>query len=185
MTRTIKIVGIGGSSLPAGAPLAALDLALAGARAAGAEVELLDIHALALPMYEYGVEPPAVVSFVDVVRSAHGLLWCSPLYHGTIAGAFKNAIDWLELMHHDDPPYLSDKAVGLIATSGGEQALLAINTMEYIVRSLRGFTVPLTAPVLRAHEVFDDQGRARDPRLAERLRLLGAEVVRAAAKLSS
>lgn len=184
MTR-IKIVGLGGSSAPQSTTLYALDAALAGARAAGAEVVLLDIHELALPMYEYGVSPPAVAGLIEHVRTAHGMIWCSPLYHGSVAGSFKNAIDWLELLHHDDPPYLTDMAVGLVATSGGEQALQAINVMEHIVRALRGFTVPLTAPVLHAYAAFDEAGQPRSRELAERLCLVGAEVVRAASKLAS
>jgi NAD(P)H-dependent FMN reductase len=26
------------------------------------------------------------------------------LYHGTISGSFKNALDWLELLQHRNPP---------------------------------------------------------------------------------
>lgn len=29
------------------------------------------------------------------------------MYHGTISGAFKNALDWLYLLADRDPPYLT------------------------------------------------------------------------------
>lgn len=179
----IKIVGLGGASNRHSNTDAALQLAVAGARAAGAEVSVFDLYALDLPMYRYGVEDPAVAPFIAATRAAHGMLWCTPLYHGSMAGAFKNALDWLQLLADDTPPYLSGKVVGLIATAGGEQALQAINSMEFTVRSLRGWTLPLTAPILYASRVFSADGQCLDNGVAERLQLLGTEVVRAASKL--
>jgi len=66
------------------------------------------------------------------------MLWSSPLYHGTISGSFKNALDWLQLLGDRQPAYLTDKVIGLISTAGGTQGLQAVNTMEFIVRALRG-----------------------------------------------
>src|SRR5690606_31954585 len=128
------------------------------------------------PLYRYGVRPPGVEPFIEAVRRAHGMIWCTPLYHGTVPGSFKNTIDWLELLSGETPSYLSDKVVALMATAGGEQALQAINTMEFIVRALRGWTLPLTLPIARADEAFDGAGRPRDAALEERLRRLGREL---------
>lgn len=180
----IRIVGLGGASNPHASTLAALDTALGAAAEAGAEVMRFDIHELGLPMYQYGVRHPDVEPFIEAVRAAHGMIWCTPLYHGTVPGSFKNAIDWLELLSAADPPYLTGKVVALMATASGEQALQAVNTMEFIVRALRGWTLPLTAPIARADEAFDESGAPRDLLLAARLRLIGAEVTRAAAMLS-
>ena len=84
--KSIKIVGLGGSFNASSSGAATMENILAAAREAGAEVENLDINDLRLPMYEYGVDtPPEVATFVDKVRSAHGMVWCSPLYHGSIA----------------------------------------------------------------------------------------------------
>lgn len=178
--RPIRIVGLGGSSNPRSSTTAALEIALEGAREAGAEVVVFDVQTLALPMYAYGVSTPAAEALMAAVRAAHGMLWCSPLYHGSVSGAFKNTVDWFEMLARDQPPYLSGKVIGLIATAGGDQALQAINAMENIVRALRGWTLPLTAPVARADTAFDASGAPVDPLLAERLRSVGREVVRAA-----
>jgi FMN reductase len=178
--RPIRIVGLGGSSNPRSSTTAALGNALEGAREAGAEVMGFDVQTLALPMYAYGMSTPAAEQLMAAIRSAQGMIWCSPLYHGSISGAFKNAIDWFEMLAGDDPPYLSGKVIGLVATAGGDQALQAINTMESIVRALRGWTLPLTAPVARADAAFDASGVAHDPLLTERLRIVGREVARAA-----
>ena len=98
------------------------------------------------------------------------------MYHGTVSGAFKNALDWLDLLRDEDPPFLTDKVVGLISTAGGVQGLQAINTMEFVVRALRGMAVPLVAPVARAYRAFDDEGRIRDEAIEHQLQALGREV---------
>ena len=124
--------------------------------------------------------PDSVRRLCEAVYEADGLLWSSPLYHGTISGVFKNALDWLELLGDRQPSYLTDKVVGLISTAGGTQGLQAVNTMEFIVRALRGWSVPLVIPIAQARRVFDDKGNASDPKIAEQLRSLGREVTRAA-----
>jgi len=58
------------------------------------------------------------------------------------------------------------------------QGLQAVNTMEFVVRSLRGWAVPLVLPIAQAWKAFDDQSNARDPNLREQLRALGREVAR-------
>lgn len=186
MTRRVKIVALAGSLSTPSTSLAAARLALAGASYAGADVELLDLRALDLPMYdpEHGAPPASVRKLIETVADADGLIWASPMYHGTISGAFKNALDWLQLLADARPAYLTDKVVGLIATAGGVQGLQAINTMEYVVRALRGHTFPMTVPVSRAWQVFDDAGQATDAAVAEQLRTLGIEVTRLAARLN-
>jgi FMN reductase len=180
------VLGVGGSLKPGSSSLGALRVALAGAESAGAVTETAEIAALGLPFYAPGPRseaPDAAEAFVERVDAADALILSSPLYHGSISGSFKNAIDWLQLLADRDPPYLTDKVVGLLAASGGTQGLQAINTMEFIVRALRGWAVPLVVPVARAWQVFDRDGAIRDEAIAQSLRALGAEVVRATRQL--
>ena len=123
--------------------------------------------------------PAAARELCDAVFAARGMLWSSPLYHGTVSGSFKNALDWLQLLSDRNPPYLTDKVVGLISTAGGTHGLQAVNTMEFVVRALRGWAVPLVLPIPQAWQVFKD-GRVLDKRVEEQLRALGRELARAA-----
>ena len=125
MAKKIKVVGLGGSLAAQSSSLAALKIALEGAAEAGAQTAALDIRELDLPMYAPNVSevPASVHRLCDEVHSAQGLLWSSPLYHGTISGSFKNALDWLQLLSDREPAYLTDKVVGLISTAGGTQGL--------------------------------------------------------------
>jgi FMN reductase len=52
--------------------------------------------------------------------------------------------------------------------------------MEFVVRALRGWAVPLVMPISRAALVFDGAGRVTDPAIEAQLHTLGQEVVRAA-----
>src|SRR3712207_180352 len=99
MTGALRIVGLGGSLEQPSASLSALKLALAAAAAKGAQTELLDLRTLELPLYRRSLEPPAdATRLAQTMSEADGFLWSTPLYHGTVSGAFKNALDWLELL---------------------------------------------------------------------------------------
>jgi FMN reductase len=182
----VRIVGIGGSFSPNSSTLAALRASLDHVRAVGAhvETEMMDIRELALPMYDPSMEPPAAARrLVEACASAHGFVWCSPLYQGTVSGAFKNALDWLELMSKSDPPYLQGKVVGLIGTGAGAHSLQAINTMEFIARALRAWALPFVVPVNRAYAVFDKEGKVIDAKVDEQFQFLAKDLVKSAALL--
>lgn len=187
MIRGLNVVGIGGSLASTSTSLAALKIALEGAAEAGAETQLFDLRVMNLPMYdpEERHPPEGVQQFCEAVYQADGLMWSSPLYHGSVSGAFKNALDWLQLLKSREPAYLTDKIIGLISTAGGVQGLQAVNTMEFTVRALRGWAVPLVMPISRAWQAFDDNGQVRDPQLGEQLRKLGQEVVRASRQFTA
>jgi len=169
----VTIVGLGGSLAPHSASLSALRVALDGARDYGAEVRLFDLRELNLPMFVPGAEPvPAAArELCDAVHAAQGMLWSSPLYHGTVSGAFKNALDWFQLLSDRNPPYLTDKVVGLISTAGGTHGLQDVNTMEFAVRALRGWVGAAGAP--DSTSVAGVQGGSR-PRQADRRPTAGA-----------
>jgi FMN reductase len=181
MARRVRVVGLGGSLRQESTSRTALQTALDGAAADGADTELIWVRDLDLPLYSSEhAPPPAAHRFADAVHGGDALIWSTPTYHGSVSGSFKNALDWLILLAEREPPYLSNKPIGLITTAGGVQGLQAVNTMDFIARSLRGWSVPLVLPVPQSWQSFDPDGNLKDDAIAAQLRRLGGEVVRAA-----
>jgi FMN reductase len=182
------VVGIGGTLRSGSASLRALEEALATAEEAGATTELLDLCELGLRVYEPG-KPfeefgESAERLVEAMRGADAMLWSTAAYHGTLASVTKNALDFTQFMARAEKPYLQDKVVGLVPTSGGDMAAVnAINAMVNVVHALRGVAAPLSVPVTQPWKAFDDEGNVNDEGAARRLESLGRLVVEMAAKL--
>jgi FMN reductase len=187
MASKLKNVGLGGSLAEVSRSRAALRVALEGAASAGAETTFLDLRELDLPMYNPDNARPteAAARLIESCYEADGMLWSSPMYQGTISGAFKNALDWLHALGAREPAFLHDEVIGLISAAGGTHGLQAINTMEFATRALRGWAVPYVVPVPVAARVFDRDGEVQDAAIELQLRSLGAEVVRVAERFAA
>src|SRR3954465_11244079 len=122
MADPVRIVAVAGSLR--GASLNRKLLALAGrdAEALGAVVEVLDLKALALPVYDQDVEdagmPESVVRLKESIHRAQGLLICTPEYNASIPGGLKNAIDWASRPGAIPNPF-RDKVVLVMGATGG------------------------------------------------------------------
>ena len=184
----MKVVGIGGTLRENSTSLGALRRSLAAAEEAGAQVELLDLNELRLPMYEPGKPLDAygesVRRLIEPTREADALLVSTAAYHGTLAGVTKNALDFVQFLGNEEPAYLDGKAVGLISTAGGEQAA-ANAAMVNVVHSLRGIVAPLMVGVTRAWQHTDDGGDITDDNYGRRLDSLGELVVDLAEKIGA
>ena len=185
--RPLSIVGLGGSLARSSRSRSALEVALEGAASAGAETFLLDLRELDLPMFNPEQEQLAASAerLVEACYGADGMLWSSPLYQGTISGAFKNALDWLHVLGRREPSFLHDKVIGLISAAGGMQGLQAINTMEFAARALRGWAVPYVVPIAGALGAFASDGQVRDDAVRAQLETLGGEVVRVSERFAA
>jgi FMN reductase len=186
MARPVRVIGLGGSLRAASTSRTALQAALEGAAADGADTQLIWVRDLDLPLYTAErATPPAAHELADAVYGCDAMIWSSPTYHGSVSGSFKNALDWLILLAERTPPYLSNKPIGMITTAGGVQGLQAVNSMDFIARALRGWSVPVVLPVPQSWQSFDPAGHLADEAIAAQLRALGAEVVRAARQFQS
>lgn len=193
--RPVRVLALGGSMRQGSWSLVALQSALKIAAAMGAETRLCDVRSLALPMYDPALpldahpayeddgsgakQPPSVQSFLAELRAADGLLLCSPTYHGTISGAVKNALDYVEFMAGDTPKYLGGRVVGLLGL-GGAGAMNAINALYHAARTLNALVVPATTVVTR--DLLDPGTLEVGPgRVHDRLHDMVQEVVELAA----
>jgi len=80
----------GGSLRAASTSLTALKAALDGAAGAGADVQLIWVRDLGLPLYTAEHATPAGAhEFADAVYRCDAMIWSSPTYHGSVSGSFK------------------------------------------------------------------------------------------------
>jgi FMN reductase len=169
-----RVLALGGSLTTPSKTFFALRVAAKGAALAEADIRIVNLAELDLPLYcdGAGEVPDAAATLVDEVRAADALLLATPVYHGTMSGAMKNALDYFELLARDEPPWLEGKLAGLIAVSRGAAAINAINTMEYACRALHAWTMPFSVAV--PGTAFAS-GRL-EPMIQQRLLRLGSEL---------
>jgi len=178
----IRVLGLGGSLRQPSQSETALRMALRGAEDAGAVTEVFTAENLDLPLYP-GMHASGaggrerIDALLAAVRRADGLIFASPAYHGTVSGTVKNAIDYLQSLADDDPPYLDGRAVGVLSTGDGVQATVqTVDTLRNIAHALRAWPTPLGVTVHEAARSLRD-GKVHDEQTAALLRTLGAQVV--------
>ena len=170
----IKVLALCGSVSEDSSTRHALEIALDGARRAGAQVELADLRDYQLPFSGTATE-----SFPDVARlraqchAAHAILWGTPEYHGSYSGVLKNALD---LMGFEE---FQGKMIGLVGVAGGSiGAINALNHLRAVGRQLHAWVLPQQVSIGQSHLAFDESGQLRDKETEKRLLEMGREVAR-------
>jgi FMN reductase len=176
----VNIVAIGGSTRPGSSTEMALRCAAVAAEGHGAHVTYVLGRDLLLPIYDVQTSErtDAAQALIDAVRQADGLLIASPGYHGGISGMVKNALDYVEDLAREDPPYLHGRAVGCISVAHGWQATVGtLAQIRQTVHALRGWPTPLGGTINSQLTQFDENANPNDPAVAEQLATIGAQVV--------
>ncbi len=185
----LKFVGLGGSFRPKSSSSKALAIPLKYLKERGHDTNLILLSELKLPGFETSENlkdyPESVHYLLNEVRSANGLIFATPVYHGTLSGGMKNALDFFEYLAGDTKPYLTGKVIGLISTSGGIPGINAINTMDYVSRALHGWVCPTTVAIANSWEQFDEEGRVLNEPLQGRLLQLARELEFAVTKFQA
>ncbi len=161
-------------------------IAAQGARAAGAEVTLLDLRDLPMPIYDGDLEkqqglPANAKAFKRLLIEHQGLLVASPEYNSQMPALLKNSIDWASRTEPGDTPMLAFRGKVAAVTSASPGALAGLRS-QTLVRSLLAYlgmiVVPTQIGVARANEAFDESGRLKDEKQQAAVEALGAEVAR-------
>lgn len=190
----IRVLGIGGSYRKESTTIQALQTAMSGAKELGADIGLIDLARLKLPMFDgtykldgyTSEEQKSIATFLDEVDKAQGIILASPTYHSSISGALKNALELLEIGNEDQAPRFSGKAVGLVTVQGGTSGTgnNTITTMLLASRAMGGWVVPTVVSIPGSRSAFNGSGIPQNPAIYRRLKALGAEVVHTGAMLA-
>ncbi len=138
----------------------------------GVDIELYDGLG-ELPPYDADADgedsPVAVLDLRARIAAADALLLVTPEYNGSIPGVLKNAVDWASRPHREAALWGKTIAVAG-ATTGQYGALWAQRDLRRVLGIAGARVIDEDLPVARAQNVFDENGRLRDPVVAERLR---------------
>lgn len=140
------------------------------ARQAGAEVTLLELSSLDIPLYNADLEARGTPS--DVIRLKHllfehpGWIICSPEYNGSYTALLKNTLDWASSPVKGDPDWsqgskaFAGKVVGLLAASPG--ALGGLRSLQHLaplLSNLQCWVAPQQFALGQAASAFDAEGQ--------------------------
>jgi chromate reductase, NAD(P)H dehydrogenase (quinone) len=186
-----RILAFAGSTRKASWNRKVLDIAVAGAREAQAEVTVVNLADYPMPLYnadwhaENGV-PPAMLELRVLMMAANGLLIASPEYNTSITPLLKNTIDWLSQDVNGeggDAPF-TDKVGGLMGASNGAFGTIrALPHVSHILANLGVLMLPVVA-VPTVAKAFDESGAMTNDRVKKRLTDLGARLARTIVKLA-
>ena len=192
MPHAPRILAFGGSLRTGSFNKMLVRVAAEGARAAGAEITVLDLRELPMPIYDADIEtehgiPENGRRLKSFMKEHDALLISTPEYNTSIPGGLKNAIDWASRPEPGERELacFEGKVAGLMSASpgafGGMRSLL---TLRAILSNIRVLVIPQQLALPRAHEAFGPDGSLLDPKRDAAARAIGAELARVTAKLA-
>ncbi|UTA53826.1 NAD(P)H-dependent oxidoreductase [Lysobacter soli] len=157
-----------------------------GARAAGAQVTLIELRDFALPIYDGDIEAdgmPENARRLQALMAEHdGLLVSTPEYNGSMPALVKNTLDWISRpleSGRSGVTLFQDKVAGIVSASpgplGGLRSLLVLRDA---LAKLGLLVVPQQVAVGQAADKLTDYGVLNDDRLRTSVHGVGAAVVR-------
>jgi len=146
-----------------------------------AEIDLLDLREVAMPIYDGDLEadqglPEGARRFKQRIAAADAFLIATPEYNNSVPGPLKNAIDWAS--RPPDNPFRG-KVVQLMGASPGQfGAVRGALAVRLILTALAAIVLPSTVLIARADQAFDEAGRLKDPKSNAQIEKACAELLR-------
>lgn len=164
------------------------------ARAAGAEVTLLELSTLDIPLYNADLEtqgtPPDVIQLKQLMFAHPGWIICSPEYNGSYTALLKNTIDWASSPVKGDPDWargtkpFEGKVVGLMSASPGALGgLRSLGHLNPLLHNLQCWVAPRQFALSGAGQAFDAQGTLQLPAQRQSVQAVVEQVLWASQRL--
>ena len=182
MSYQPRILAFAGSTRKESFNKKLLQIGVKGARAAGAEVTVVDLRDLPMPLYDGDLEaehglPENAKKWKELLKANQGFLIAAPEYNSSITGVLKNAIDWASRSEAGEAPLVcfTDKAAALLSASPGALAgLRGLVTVCSILHNIGTHVLPNQVGIPRAHEAFQPDGSLKDPKQQIHVEIIGA-----------
>ena len=161
-----------------------MNIAADGARKAGADVTVIHLRELPLPVYDGDLESesglPENVRTIKALMKAHqGFLIASPENNSTMSAALKNIIDWASRPDGDETQLecFKDKtAVIMAASPGALGGLRGLNHLRAVLTSIGVLVLPDQKALPKVHEALDGNGALTDAAQQSAIEKLGAKL---------
>jgi FMN reductase len=168
MRDTFNVLGVAGSVRQGSYSTRSLKIALEYAKKQGAEVRLLDLNTVVLPLYDPGAPASKEVEHTtEAIAWADAVILASPDYHGSMSGALKNFLDYF----YEE---FAGKVFGYIVASH-EKGLTVMEQMRTAVRQCYGWSMPYGVSINGPQDFTGDE--IRNTRLSNRLRMMARDLV--------
>lgn len=180
-----KIIAFAGSTRTESYNKKLLKAAVFGARAAGAEVTLIDLKDYPLPLYDGDLEkkegiPINAKKLRELFNNHHGLLMSLPEYNSSMSGVFKNTIDWISRPDkgEEELQCFKGKVAALMSAStgrwGGLRGLVHVRAM---FENIHVLVMTEQICVSKADTAFDEYGNLKDETLRKSVEAIGSNLV--------
>jgi NAD(P)H-dependent FMN reductase len=188
MSSPPKILAFAGSARRASLNRKLLAVVVEQLRAAGAEVTVLDLNDLPLPLYNGDLEdegglPENAGKLAGLVAAHAGLLISSPEYNGLVTPLLKNTLDWCTRAEVN--PFVGRVAAVVSASPGALGGIRSALVARQLLMKVGCTVIPEDVTLAKANEAFDEAGRLKNPHSQESARRLAAALVRTTARLSA
>ena len=192
MTAKPRILAFSGSLREGSYNQQLVHIAAQGARNAGAEVTILDLRDLPLPVYGGDLEasdglPENARTIKSMMKAHQGFIIASPENNSAPSAALKNVIDWASRQEGDEPSLVCfrDKTAVLMAASPGALGgLRGLTGLRSILTNIGVLVLPDQKAIPGAAKALDN-GTLTDAAQQEAIEGLGAKLATVMAKLET
>ncbi|MEM8945086.1 MAG: NAD(P)H-dependent oxidoreductase [Planctomycetota bacterium] len=186
-----RILAFAGSCRKSSFNFRLVQVAAAGARAAGADVTVLDLAEYPLPLFDEDLEreegtPVNASKLKQLFLDHQGLLISSPEYNSSVTPLLKNTIDWVSRPVEGEPrlaAYQGKVATLMAASPGALGGLRGLVHIRSILANIGVTVLPDQIALPQAHEGFNEDGSLKDPAQHERVAGLGKTLAETVNKL--
>jgi NAD(P)H-dependent FMN reductase len=185
MNYVPKILAFAGSARHGSYNKKFLKIAAAAAEAAGAEVTIVDLKDLPLPLYNADLEEKEGLSqnvrtLKELFLKHDALMIASPEYNSSITPLLKNTIDWVSRSLPGEAPLacFKDKVVCLMSASPGALGgLRALAHVRDILGNIGCIVLPQQQALPKAGEAFAEDGSLKDQKIQAAIEKLAGNLV--------
>lgn len=191
MSNAPKILAFAGSTREASFNKLLVKVAADGARAAGADVTVIDLRDFPLPLYDGDLEaadglPETAQKLKTLFLDHQGLLISSPEYNGGMSAVLKNTIDWVSRPAPGEGGLAAykNKVAGLMGTSPGRLGgLRGLNHVRQILTNVGVLVLPKQHALGGAGQAFDEAGKLTEDDQLAAVSSIGADLTKTLQRL--